>query len=38
MIEMGHYRELDEILNKIFQPKLKEFYEKDFEEINKRLD
>lgn len=37
MIEMGHYVELDQILNKIFEPKVKETFEEDFEEINQRL-
>lgn len=33
MIELGHYKEVDQILEKIFRPKLKEFYEKDFHVI-----
>jgi hypothetical protein len=38
MIEMGHFREIDEILEHIFVPKKTEFYEKDFHEITKKLD
>lgn len=37
MIELGHYVELDEILNKIFNPKVEEFFEHDFHEIEKSL-
>lgn len=37
MIEMGHYMELDKILGKIFSPKIKEIYEGDFNEINKKM-
>jgi rubrerythrin len=37
MIEMGHFKEIDEILEKIFVPKKEEFFDQDFEEINKEL-
>lgn len=37
MIEMGHFREIDEILESIFEPKKKEYYDKDFEEVNKMM-
>ena len=37
MIELGHYVELDEILHKIFNPKVEEFFEDDFHEINESL-
>ena len=34
---MGHYMELDKILSKIFDPKIKETYEGDFNEINAKM-
>lgn len=38
MIEMGHFKEIDEILENIFEPKKKEFYDEDFEEVNRMMD
>jgi ATP-dependent RNA helicase DDX24/MAK5 len=38
MIEMGHFKEIDEILEKIFVPKKQEFFDKDFDKINRDLD
>ena len=38
MIEMGHFKEIDEILENIFQPKTKEFFDKDFEEASRMMD
>lgn len=38
MVEMGHFKEIDEILEKIFEPKMKEFYDKDFQDITRKLD
>lgn len=37
MIQLGHYVELDQILFKIFNPKLQEFYEDDFHDIQSSL-
>ena len=38
MIEMGHFKEIDEILEQIFEPKLKEVFDKDYEQANKMID
>lgn len=38
MIEMGHFREIDEILEHIFMPKKTDFFEKDFHKINQELE
>ena len=37
MIEMGHFREIDEILEHIFEPKIKEFFDKDYMEASTML-
>jgi len=38
MIEMGHFKEIDEILEHIFEPTKKEFFEDDYEDVNKMID
>jgi hypothetical protein len=38
MIEMGHFREIDEILEHIFVPRKSEFFEKDFLKISQQLE
>lgn len=37
MIEMGHFREIDQILERIFLPKKPEFFDKDFHQISKQI-